>query len=325
MEIVIDERIELITVVQTLCNYWEELSVNFNCPLCQGKYRENVEKFFRKYKEHKIIKLYNILCNDINDISAFLSMALCYSNPPEMNTMADYEKNWGKINSTVFPYKEFIYELRQFYIDTEFKHFYENNQNEYQNILNSYGDKTELSVNIAIDYYGGNIRDYKIILSALLFGNFGIKVVTNNNEIKNYSIISPFGHKDNNYLFGSIETKKGFIWHEIGHLVINDLTSNFIMQFDLEKRQIPEIFVNNFYNNIETIINEYIIRAVTIRLFEMNGENEIAEKIMKNDMQKGFKNIIYVKDYIKCNYENNKIFVKENRYKELMEYIIDLI
>ena len=57
----------------------------------------------------------------------------------------------------------------------------------------------------------------------------------------------------------------------------------------------------------------------------MNGENEIAEEIIKNDMQKGFKNIIYIKDYIKCNYENNKIFVKENRYKELMEYIIDLI
>ena len=328
MEIVIDERIELITVVQTLCNYWENLQIRFyDKPLYQSKYRENVKVYFEKYKEHKIVKLHNTLCDDIGDISAFLYLALCYSNPPDMNVIADYENNWRQWNSSLFPYKEFIDELRQFYIDTDFNCFYGNNQDEYKNMMNNYGNKAELSVNTAFDYYDIKTDNYKIILSSLVLdgGGFGIKVKTNENEIINYSIISPFDYKDNNYLFGSLNNKKSFLWHEIGHLIINDLTGNFINQFDLDKKQISEIYVKNLYSSIETIINEYIIRAITIRFFEMSGENEMAELLIKNDIKSGFEDVKLLKDHIKQNFEHNQSFVKDDRYKDLMEYVINLI
>jgi len=328
MEIVIDERIELITVVQTICNYWENLQMKYyNEPLCPNKYRENVQEYFGKYKEHKIVTLYNALCGDIEDITAFLNMALCCSNPPEMDVIADYEKNWGKINNTVFPYEEFIDGLRQFYIDTDFKSFYNDNQNEYQNMLNNYGSKTELSVNTAFDYYGYNADNYTVILSSLPDdgSGFGVKLKTNKNEIKNYSIITPYGYKDNNYLFGPIQSKKDLLWHEIGHLTINDLTDDFMKQFDLSEKQVPEIYVKNLYNSIELIINEYIIRAITIRLWEINNERELEEEFFECDIQAGFKHIKLLKDHIKNNYEAERKFVKDNSYKKLMEYVINLI
>ena len=332
MEITIDERIELITVVQTLCNYWENFQIKYcnGDPLSPNRYKENVQKYFGKYKEHNIIKLYNKLINDyeIWDITAFITLVLCYSNPPKLNVIADFENNWGKINGiTMFPYKEFIDELKRFYTDTDFNIFFENNQNEYIKMLNSYGNKTELSIDTAFNYYDIKTDNYKIILSSLVLDGcgFGINIKTNKNEINNYSIISPYGYKDNKYLFGPISSQKSYLWHEIGHLIINDLTSNYINQFNIDIWQIPEIFLKNLINNKETIINEYIIRAITIRLFEINNENDHAKLLINKDIQKGFKDIIMVKEHIKNNFEDNQIFLKDDRFKELMEYVIKLI
>jgi len=328
MEILIDKRIELITIVQNLCNYWEDFQIkHLTGPLCRSKYRENVHNYFGKFKDHKIIELYNSVIHDIWDISAFINMALCFSNPPEMDIIADYENNFGKINTTTFPYEEFINELRQFYIDSDFNQFYENNQTEYQKMLNNYGSKTELSANTVFDYLDIKNNNYKIIISSLTLDGcgFGIRVKTNNNVINEYSVISPYSYNENNYLFGPINNRKSYVWHEICHLIINDLTKCYINQFDIDINQVPEIYLKNLINNKETIINEYIIRAITIRLFEKNGENEFAELLIQNDIKKGFKDVELLKDHIKQNFENDHVFMKDDRYKELMGYVIKLI
>jgi hypothetical protein len=259
MEIIIDKRIELMTIIQTLCDYWDNLERHFSySPLYQCKYKENVNEYFGIYREHKILKLYKHLCNDIKDISAFLNLALCYSYPPELINVANYENNFGHIKTTTFPYEEFMNGLKQFYIDTDFERFHKNSLNEYTQMLNDYGDKSKLSVNVVSDYLGNNIDNYNIIISPLVMGCFGIKVKTNENEVLNFSVISPYDYKDNKYIFGSRNFKKYYLWHEICHLIINDLTRKYLNQFNVKEKQIPKTFSNNFYTNVETIINEYI-------------------------------------------------------------------
>jgi hypothetical protein len=156
-------------------------------------------------------------------------------------------------------------------------------------------------------------------------GCFGVKIKTNKNEMLNYSVLSPYDYKENRYIFGNINFEKGIIWHEICHLFINDLTKNYLNEFNIREKQIPEIFIKNLYPNVESIINEYIIRAITIRQFEMNGENEFADFFAQRDIEKGFINIVSVKEHIKENYEENNKFVKDNRYKNLMGYVINKI
>jgi hypothetical protein len=326
MEILIDKRIELMTIVQTLCSYWDSLSIkSTGNPLYRCKYKENVKKYFEKYKNHETIKLYKDFCNDIMDISAFINMALCYSNPPELDNIADYENNFGKKIGSLFPYQKFVKGIRKFYIDTYFEQFYKNNQNEYTNILNNYGDKKELSENAVLNYLENKIRDYTIIISPLVMGCYGIKVNTNKNKILQYSVISPYDYNDNKYIFGTTNLKREYIWHEIGHLTINDLTRAHINQFYIHEKHIPEIFVKHFYTDVETIINEYVIRGITIRLFEMSREKGFVEYLIETNIQKGFREIELVKEYIKNNCEENNKFIKDDRYKNLMEYIINKI
>jgi hypothetical protein len=195
MEIIIDRRIELMIIVQTLCNYWDNLAIKFtNNRLFQCVYKENIMNYFDKYKNHRTIKLYRDLCNDVMDISAFLSMVLCYSNPPEQKLIAGHEDNFGKINNSSFPYEDFIDGLRQFYVDTDFEYFYQGSQNEYRKIINDYGNEIEISnyINMVINYLEIRIKDYDIIIAPLVMGNFGIKIETVEKRILNYSIISPY-------------------------------------------------------------------------------------------------------------------------------------
>jgi hypothetical protein len=326
MEISIDKRIELITIIQTLCGYWDNLAIKFiGNPLYQCKYKETIKEYFEKHKNHETVKLYTVLCNDVMDISAFINMALCYSSPPELNKIAGYENNFGKINSSTFPYEEFVNGLRKFYTDTEFEQFYKKNQNEYSNILNDYGNKTELSENTVFDYFGRSIENHNVIISPLVMGCYGIKIDTNRHEMLHYSVISPYDYRENRYIFGIKDFRKEYIWHEIIHLTINDLTKNYINQFNIKERKIPEIFVKQFYTNVETVMNEYIIRAITIRLFEMGGEKEYTEYLIENNIRKGFGEIELVKDYVKENCEEGNKFIKDNRYKNLIEYVINKI
>jgi hypothetical protein len=316
MEILIDKRIELITVVQIICNYWDNLAIKFtDKPLCQNRYKENVKEYFNKYNDHQVIKNYNTLCNDITDICAFLNLVLCYSNPPELESIVYYENNFG----------EFINILRQFYIDTDFETFYKNNHNEYQEILNNYGNKEGLFVNTVEEYLSCKLENFHIILSPLVMGNFGIELKTSRNEVMHYSIISPYDYIENNYIFGSKNFIKSVLWHEISHLTINNLTKIYIKQFDVNKKEIPEIFVSNLYTNIEAIINEYIIRAIVLRLFDINGEPKFMENLMKHEIQKGFINIETVKSFITENCENNEKLIKSDEYKELMKFVFSKI
>jgi hypothetical protein len=313
-------------VIQTIDNYWNNLALQFfNKKLFQCKYKENIEKYFGKYKNHETITVHHKLCNNVQDISTFINCVLCYSDPPEFYTIANPKNNLRSVDIQC-TCEEFINGLKQFYKDTDFEYFFENNQNEYENILNDYEDRNEVVnyVDIVNTYLDTDIEHYTIIISALLRGCFGIKIQTNENSTLNYSVLSPYDYKDNKYVFGPKNVVKEYIWHEISHLTINDLTKNYLDRFNVNGKIISEDFIKHFYTDIESIVNEYIIRAITIRLFEINHEEKFMEYLLQDNIEKGFKEIESIKNYISKNCETNNKLIKNEKYQALINYVIDL-
>jgi len=261
----VDKRIELMAVIQTMTHYWDNLSLNFfNIKLFKCRYKDNVDSYFSKYKNHETIKLYGELCSNVQEISAFINMVLCYSNPPDFDNIANVQDNINCLIKQNIPYENFINRIKRFYEDTNFEYFFENNRNEYEMLVNDYINRNELKeyVNIVDMYLGKNTKNYTIVVSALLMGNFGIKLLTNENITYNYSIISPFDYRENKYVFGPKIFISELLWHEIGHLTINDMTKSYIDQFNICHKVISNDLTNNLYTNIEAIINEYIPESV---------------------------------------------------------------
>jgi hypothetical protein len=327
MEITVDKRIELMTVIQTMNNYWDNLSLRFyNKKLFQCKYKENINNYFNKYKDHETLKLIGELCNNVQEISALINLSLCYSKPPNLDNIANIEKNINCFSKQDIQHEILINGIKRFYDDTNFEYFYEINQNEYEKLINDYINKNDLKeyLNKIDIYLENNTENYTIALSALLMGNFGIKIITNENVTYNYSIISPNDYKENKYIFGSKLSVLDTLWHEISHLTINELTKNYINQINSNNKSVHNNFSKIFYTDIETIINEYIVRAITIRLLEINYGEEIVKNLIQDNIQKGFTEIESIKNYISNNCEKDNKFTREG-YIELMEYVLSKI
>jgi hypothetical protein len=325
MEIMVDKRIELIAVIQTMVHYWDNLALKFSGKkLFKCKYKENTDKYFKKHKKHETVKLYGELSNNVQEISAFTNLVLCYSDPPNLDNIADIESNINSFNKQNVLYGNFINKIKRFYEDTNFEYFFENNQNEYELLINDYINRNDLNeyVKIVDNYLGSSTKNYTIAVSSLLMGNFGIKILTNKNVTYNYSVISPFDYKENKYIFGSKFYILDVFWHEISHLTVNDLTKNFINKFKISKKEAPENFRKIFYTDIETIINEYIVRAIIIRLLELNYGEKVTEGLIKDNIKKGFTEIESIRDYILKNCEKDNKFTREEGYKELIDYIL---
>ena len=133
MEITIDKRIELLTVIQTLDKYWDKLSKKYtNETLFQCKYKENIWDYFGNYINNGMVQLHNKICINFEQIDALMELVLCYSDPPKLENTADLKTNARYIFEQNFPLEEFIKGLRQFYLETDFENFIKNNQEEYE-------------------------------------------------------------------------------------------------------------------------------------------------------------------------------------------------
>jgi hypothetical protein len=203
--------------------------------------------------------------------------------------------------------------------------FFESNQHEYNKIISDYGNKDKIIKykDHITNYFETDMENFTIILSVLIMGSFGIKIAANENKILNYSVLSPYDYKDGKYIFGPKNLIKEYLGHEISHSTINNLTKEYINQFNTSGKTISEKLINNFYTNIESIVNEYIIRSITIRLFELSGENEFVEYLINDNIKKGFKDIEPINEYLKENCEQHYRLMKDNKYKDLIEYILN--
>jgi hypothetical protein len=329
VEIIIDQRIELLAVIQTISGYWDNFAKKYmKKSHFESNYKTEVIKYFEKFKEHETIRLFKQLCKKDLETSHYFQfvLILSYSELPEMNSINSYYDKYCLEFSQNNNWKLFVDSIKTFYKDTNFKEFFKKN-NEYERLLSDFGNKNEIinSSKYIFDYLSiYENSNYKIIVSPLAMGCYSVNV---NNDLGKicYQIMCPTEYKNNKYLFNYGEPIIHILWHEIGHSIINDLTEKYINEFNIENIKIPEKIKDIGYSKIEIVINEYIIRAIVYMLIELNeGENnaalqyEIEENI-------GFTEVKKLKNYIIENCEKNNKLLKDYNYKKLIDYVINKI
>ncbi len=307
LNITVDPRIELLSVVQYLSGYGDfGLITRFDF-----KYKNEVIKYFTPYKEQEAIKLFSEMSQESFAFDAPPTAMLFLSDPPALKIKIPITQYIVERAGSKEALEKFIDALRKFAVETKFMSFYNEHKPVYEKIVKGIRDKIGDNnyVGEIEKYYGISQKSYNIIVALLLHqGGFGPRIEREKNRFDLYSIVGPQGVKDSMPDFGTAENYRYLIWHEFSHSFINPLTEQYadrINEVSSLFNPIKERMGKIGYPQWNICVNEHLVRTVTVRLSYIYNGMEDGDRAIQAEKARGF---IYLPDICKKlkEYENNR-------------------
>lgn len=284
-----DERMELLSVVFRLAQSPEYINNAVKI------HADATDEYFREFSNHEVVQLaQNLRKTRGVSYDAVASMAIhleikndsLYLNP-ELNEKG-LDDRWGDKAD------DFVLALQQFYRESEFKTFYKANKEMYDLTCERF---SAISKQIDIDwfekFFGYKPRGkYHITVGLLHRGNYGPKYKTKKGEENMFSILSAYKVDSAGYpVFEKYQ--RGTLVHEFCHSFCNPLGEKYYSDMEAKASELFEsvkkMMRRQAYGSAQTMINEILVRAATIRYFEDNGAGkDVVEKLLEAEKAKGF-------------------------------------
>ncbi|MDB8791037.1 DUF4932 domain-containing protein [Romboutsia sp. 1001216sp1] len=332
----IDPRIELLSVIMYLSPTYDYKTTSIIPE--DITYKQEVEKYFRKYKYHAVVKLFESMSKNGFSYDAPPTSMLYLTNPPNLKIREDIDKSDYVYTQCVQraggedKFLEFIDELNNFVKESNFYEFYNDHMNYYEKIINttikSLSDIDYISQ--VEDYYGTKQNSYNIILNGMLYANnYGPRIKDKDGKYDIYFIQGSNGAKDDLPMFGDDFMFMYLIRHEFGHSFVNNLTTKNIKEVNKYEslfEPIKEKMNSQAYSNWETCLNEHLVRACVIRMTEIHNGKEDANRSIKMEKEAGFIYIDKLINLLEKEYEKNrdKYSTFEDFYPEILKLLDDL-
>ncbi|WP_430809298.1 MULTISPECIES: DUF4932 domain-containing protein [unclassified Carboxylicivirga] len=284
-----DERIELLSVVFRLAESPEYINNSIKL------YSDSVDAYFNQYKNHEVVKLAQKLRKK-NGVAydAVMSMAihLRIDNNTirfdESLTRKNLDNRWGKYSDN------FVTKLSDFYSKSEFKQFFNRNKPLYEIAEERFGNISQsLDIEWFENFYGYQPKGkYHIVLSLLNYGNYGPKTLAKSGEENIYSILCAW-ETDSRGTPKYHANQKGTLVHEFCHSFCNQLGEKYIPQMEPKATEfyktVSKLMRRQAYGSSQTMINEILVRASTIRYFEDTGVDETSiDRMLLSEQANGF-------------------------------------
>jgi len=246
MKNMVDERFECLAVIFRLAGYHEYNDLELD-------YQKEVVETFSKFKNHEAVEYAKNLNFSYNKVFKF-AVHIEKQNGifvfiENINSLLD--GNWNGENS-----EKFLELFNQFYIDTNYKEFYNSHIELFEQCTQKFID--EVYGKIDLEWFGKYVDPANLrCIYSLSSGNYGATV---NDKIV-YCLV---------YLYG------GAVVHEYCHSFANPLAEKWYAENPDFKKWVDES-VNAkkmpYYNNSTAMKNEYVTRAYDILYRVQHGAN----------------------------------------------------
>lgn len=311
VKVIVDPRIELMSVVQLLSDYF--LVSNYT-----SLYKRDVRTYFSRYANHPVVKIFSEMVPEGFAFDAVPNAMLALSMPPELQQKRPFPGNVIKRAGGIDSLRQFISALQDFAKTSNFMTFFRAHKGSFQMVIDSTRQQVQRAVEVLTKYTGLHPRNSTVILGMLLHdGGFGARLQTGKDSMKVYAIIGPTGSKNGLPIFGSAERLMGLIWHEFSHSIINPLTRKHIekvKQYASLLKPIEKKMDRWGYDDWETVVNEHIIRAIGVRLTYHHFGPKAAEKMLEKQIKRGFRYVPALVEKLK-EYEQNR-----QKYETIAEF-----
>lgn len=309
MEILTNPTIDLFGVISQLAE--DKQYTEFLIP----KYNQEVIEYFKAFKDHPSIK-FAIECKNEYLINgdAPMSLAVYIGPPPELepkfglsNLPASFDPRW---DSTLI--SNYLENARLFAVESNFINFLDT-QKEYKELamgnLKEMLNRVQISqwYNQFFGYYPDNFRLYLALQNGSC--NYGYPVTYPGGKVEFVSVLGARFPDNNGIPTYPEDWFLPVIIHEFTHSYINPLIAN---NQDLLKELGEELLSaqrekmnKHGYNVWNVILQEYIVRACTIKYLEQNIGKRQAKNNINYDIKAGFTEITGLVKLFD-DYENNR-------------------
>ncbi len=300
----VDPRIELLSAVQLLSNYFILTQLDF-------QYKKEMLDYFSPFKSHPAVTKFIEMSSIDFNYDAPPTAMLFLSNPPELKIVTPFTdyiigRAGGKDNL-----ESFIEDLRDFAIKSNFMDFFNSHKDFYSILIKDTGMKLGdyKDVSTLESFYGISQNSYNIILAPLFHnGGYGPEIKTGPSKYDIYGIIGPSSVSSSVPFFSSEESLRDLVWHEFSHSFVNPITGKYIDEVNKYSNlflPLKDIMETQAYTTWEICVNEHIVRAVVAKFTEKVSGQDAAETVLSNEVKNGFVYIRGIYDLINV-YENNR-------------------
>ncbi|MGN1001311.1 MAG: DUF4932 domain-containing protein [Oscillospiraceae bacterium] len=307
----VDERLELLTVLFYLSDYKEKLPflVNLEEDETRSLYRKAL-RFFDSGDAAELVRVFQQLMAEEDfgfdaPIDLFLHIAPDFSSY-DLNGKVFQER----LNKNPLAVRLLNLAL-DFYRNSRFREFFDSNREFYEKVL---ADTCSLSLDGVFSFmdalYDRSLegRDFAIkFMSGTTNGNYGI-------TLGNTCCCVSGLYEGRPYLYPSL------VLHEFSHPIINPLTAAYLSEEEKSDQtlfaDVREQMARNAYPENETILNEYMIRAIECAYLS-DAEPDGLIKRLEAEVKRGFVDITFLFDRISA-YRREKGRAFEAFYQELL-------
>jgi hypothetical protein len=309
VQVDVDPRIELLSIVQYLADYDTELSQidpQFYKQLTGETfpYKTVLVDHFRPYRNHPVVLCYKemLKCRNLAEVplqggfwlGAPVEALLHFSAPPELKLNRELSEFAIRRSGGKDRLLEFAARLRDFVKESHYEEFRHSQREFYQAVADDIRNQDILDkyVSLIDDYYGYTQNSYEMILAPLYNPvGFGPSVKAPNGRYDVYYVSGVFSVANGLPHFGDPTTFRYMAWHEFSHPFINHMVDQYYAEFKPYESLLDPILHSvrkSGYGDWNNVINEHLVRAVNVRLTALHVGPQAAEELMNSEVKLGF-------------------------------------
>jgi hypothetical protein len=287
VNVIVDERMELLTVIQYLSGYPILTQADL-------KYKKEIENYFRDYRDHPAVALHRNIYERMFGFDAPVTYIYHFSFPgfkqiadfsgDDLRTY-EFDRNRDTLSLLMESFKDF-------YKKTDFHKFYTSHSEFYDSLTAPVIKKIEESrvIDIMEQHYGAAGKEYNVVLVPMLHdGGYGPKVKKGNGQIV-YAIIGPKGESIDIPEFDVKILLSEYVIHEFSHSFCNPFIAKNLSELQKDRcllEPIKKSMEEQGYGNWEACLYEHFTRAneilITEKLLGRQKAADLMDNMIRND------------------------------------------
>lgn len=283
--VVVDPRIELISVIQLLGGY-------FLLGDADTTYKRDALRTFDAFRDHPAVLRARRLAKQDFAYSNVADLMVRLTGPDAVAWRRDVPAETMAGITDAAERDRFIGLMRDFARRSRFRAFFERNRPLRDRVTRTIAPMVVPNVEAIQAYTGMTLGRWQVIAGLLLHdGGFGPRVIRKDGSLETYSIVGPAPDSVGDPDYRDYDRLRNFVVHEFCHSICNPMAEAdpaLVERYADRFEPVRAAMLKEGYGAWTSVVNEHLVRSVTARVAALRLGSAAGDKLVANEVSRGF-------------------------------------